>query len=138
MKHTLEKNKNYIFNINNYFDIVYFNGFVVKSKRYDFSIGRVVHSESKELIEILKSYKFEGSVLFDLFSPNGFYAENRFFEFNFDGEKFNKKGNIVHIISPKEMEVQDRYYRNNYADLRDSILEKSEIEEFKNLKYDNV
>ena len=51
MIHILDKNKQYVFKINDYFDVVYFNGFIVKSKRYDFSIGQVIYSENEELIE---------------------------------------------------------------------------------------
>lgn len=137
MTHILDKNKQYVFKINDYFDVVYFNGFIVKSKRYDFSIGQVIYSENEELIELLKSYNFKGGVLFDLFSPNGFYAENRFFQFDFDGNKFNKNGIMIIIPENEERKLQDEYYRSEHIDLRETILAKVEINEFKNLKYND-
>lgn len=137
MKHILSENKQYVFKINNYFDIVYLNGFIVKSKTYDFSIGQVIYSQNKELVEILKNYDFKGFVLIDLFAPNGFYAENRFFKFYFDGEKISQEGNIVHIPMNQERKNQDEYYRSHHIDLRSTVLGKYCIKDFNQLKYED-
>lgn len=135
MSHILEKNKKYIFNISDYFDVCYFNGFIVKSKTYDFCSSSLIRSE--RMIDLLKSYNFSGNIMIDLLAPNSWVADNRFFNVFFDGKNFNfKTFKIIEreTISLKDLAMYDEYYLNNDFNFNWTVLTKEEIISMKNLR----
>lgn len=131
----LMKDKQYVFKVNDYFDIVYYNGFIVKSKVFDFEIGEVLNSKNEELIVLLNSFKYEGQVLFDLLASHGAFAHNRFIKVDFLNGVFSKELETFKIADPNKRKIQDDYYNSAHVSLKEIMKNKEERKKFKTQKY---